>query len=92
MIVASAGRGGSRRPWLLRQLAVGRRQTAGQGFDVGHDLVADILAHRLTVYPQTHSIIASHSLDTAHIYHEDDTLTLELVIPGFAVPVSALFS
>ena len=46
----------------------------------------------VTVYPQTHSIVASHSLDTAHIYHEDDTLTVEPVIPGFAVPVSALFS
>jgi len=41
--------------------------------------------------PQTRTVLASTSLDPDRVYHEDDTLTGEPVLPGFSVLVSELF-
>jgi Uma2 family endonuclease len=44
-----------------------------------------------TLYPETRSIAVSDAAAGTRVYHDGETLHGEPVLPGFAVPVAALF-
>lgn len=44
-----------------------------------------------TVYPETRTVV-SQTIETIRLLHDTDTLTGEPVLPGFSVPVAALFA